>query len=342
MRWLSPNGYHPTDLTYRPRELEATYFEYPAIPVLTRPVNGLICEHYLLPHVRATRPDLIMNYWLYPEGFGAVRVGRTLGVPTIVGAIGSDVRCIGDAYSRHLVRRTVMEAAGVITVSEDLRQRTIALGAPPERVTTILNGCDGDIFRPGDRDGARRELGVDPSSEIVLYVGHLLATKGLGELMEAFAALAASRPKLRLVIIGDGAYTESLKARVVESGLEERVSMPGRLDSATVASWMRACDLFCLPSYSEGCPNAVVEALSCGRPIVATDVGGIPELVKESCGILVPARDAARLRAALDAGLSKAWDSGRIAATSRRDWEKVAEETFAVCEKALASARKLP
>lgn len=335
---LTSKGRESIDLTYQPREMGVTYFEYPAIPMVTRPLNGLICEHYLLPHVRAAKPDLIMNYWLYPEGFGAVRVGRKLGVPVIVGAIGSDVRCIGDPYSRHLIARTVKEAAGVITVSEDLRQRTIALGAPAERVTTILNGCDGEYFRPGDRDEARRKLGIEADSELVLYAGHLLATKGLGELAGAMAELAGRRPKLRLAVIGDGAYREELEARVARAGMADRVWMRGRVDSETVGEWMRAADVFCLPSYTEGCPNAVVEALSCGRPVVASDVGGIPELVGEGCGILTPSRDTRKLTAALEAALERRWDTGRIAASSRRSWEKVADETFAVCERVLAAA----
>jgi glycosyltransferase involved in cell wall biosynthesis len=96
---------------------------------------------------------------------------------------------------------------------------------------------------------------------------------------------------------------------------------------------MRAADIFCLPSYTEGCPNVVVEALACGRPIVATKVGGIPELVRPASGILVPPRDSAALREALQLALSKPWDSVEIARTSTRSWETVSAETWAVCRK---------
>jgi glycosyltransferase involved in cell wall biosynthesis len=96
---------------------------------------------------------------------------------------------------------------------------------------------------------------------------------------------------------------------------------------------MRAADVFCLPSYSEGCPNVVVEALACGRPVVATKVGGIPELVNETCGMLIPPRNAGELAKALDRALSKPWDSEEIARTFTRSWETVAAETLAVCRK---------
>jgi len=339
VKWLTPRNYDQPDLTYQPRDLDTTYFRYPAIPMVTRPVNGLICEQYLLPYVQESRPDLILNYWLYPEGYSAVRVGRTLGIPVIVGAIGSDIRRVSDVYVRHLVRKTLMEAAAVITVSEELRQRTIAMGVPSRRVTAILNGCDGAVFRPGGRDEARRILGLEVSGELILYAGNLLPTKGLAELMDAFIGLAQRRPDLRLALVGEGVSGGKLQARAAAAGVRERVIMPGPQESARVAFWMRACDVFCLPSHSEGCPNVVIEALSCGRPVVATDVGGLPELVDESCGILVPAHDHEKLRAALDTALAVRWDAGRIAAAFQRDWEKVAEETFAVCEKVLHSAQ---
>jgi glycosyltransferase involved in cell wall biosynthesis len=227
----------------------------------------------------------------------------------------------------------MLNADAVITVSEELRQRAIAQGVPAEKITAILNGCDTAVFHPGDRAAAREQVGCDPTDELVVYAGNLLASKGLGELIDAFVALAKSRPKLRLAIAGQGPYGDTLARRAAAAGLEKRVILPGRCDAAGIAHWMRAADLFCLPSYSEGCPNVVVEALACARPIVASNVGGIPELVKKGCGLLVPPRDPVALREALDKALSTAWDSAEIARTSTRSWETVAAETLAVCRR---------
>lgn len=330
---LKPSRYEPADLTWQPPEFQTTYFGYPVIPILTRPFNGRVCAHLLLPYVRRSRPDLILNYWLYPDGYAAVRVGRLLGVPVIVGAIGSDIRTRNDPFTIRLVRQTMLAADAVITVSEDLRQRAIAQGVPAERVTAILNGCDASVFYPGDRALARGKVGCDPESELILYAGNLLASKGLGELMDAFIELAKARPRLRLAIVGQGPYGEVLARRAAAAGVEGRVTMPGRGDAANVAGWMRAADVFSLPSYSEGCPNVVIEALACGRPVVATRVGGIPELVNEASGMLIPPRNAGELCRALDRALSKRWDSEEIARTSTRSWETVAAETLAVCRK---------
>jgi teichuronic acid biosynthesis glycosyltransferase TuaC len=329
--FLKPARYEPADPNWQPPEFTTTYVSYPVIPIVTRPFNGPVVAKILLPHVRMTRPDLILNYWLYPDGYAAVRVGRELGVPVIVGAIGSDIRARNDPITIRRVQETMMDADAVITVSEELRQQVIARGVPADKVTAILNGCDTAIFYPGDHATARKELNLDETAELIVYAGNLLATKGLGELLEAFGRLSKSRPQLQLAIVGQGPYRDTLGRRVAMAGMEGRVKLPGRCDAAGIAQWMRAADLFCLPSYSEGCPNVVVEALACGRPVVATHVGGIPELVKETCGLLVPPRDVTALRVALDTALTRLWDSAEIARTSTRSWETVAAETLAVC-----------
>jgi len=331
--FLKPARYEPADLTWQPPELETTYVSYPVIPILSRPFNGPICAKILFPHVRMTRPDLILNYWLYPDGYAAVRIGRELKVPVIVGAIGSDVRARTDSITIRRVQETMLGADAVIAVSEELRQQIIAQGVQAGKVTAILNGCDTAVFYPGDRDVARKQVGCGADDELIVYAGNLLVTKGLGELIEAFLALVKSRPKARLAIVGQGPYRDMLARRVAMAGAEERVLLPGRCDATGIAQWMRAADVFCLPSYSEGCPNVVVEALACGRPIVATNVGGIPELVKEASGMLIPPRDAEALRGALSGALAKKWDSAEIARTSTRSWETVAAETWAVCRR---------
>jgi len=328
---LAPDAYKdPPDLNYQPPELKTTYLPYPAVPLLTRPINGFTCAHYLLPWVRKNRPDVILNYWLYPEGYSAVRVGRAVGVPVIVGAIGSDIRRVNDPFTRRFVPATMMQAAGVITVSEELRQRAIAMGVPGDKVTTILNGCDTEIFYPGDRGEARAKVGYQLGGELILYVGNVIESKGAAELIGGFMELAKMRPGAVLAVIGDGDYAAALAERATAAGVPERVLMLGRRKSPEVADWMRASDIFCLPSHSEGCPNVIVEALACGRPIVATNVGGIPELVNGDCGILIPPRDSGKLSAALDTALSRRWE---IASTYRRSWQQVADETFEVCRR---------
>jgi glycosyltransferase involved in cell wall biosynthesis len=106
-----------------------------------------------------------------------------------------------------------------------------------------------------------------------------------------------------------------------------------------VAVWMAASDLVTLPSYMEGCPNVVLEALASGRPVVASSVGGIPEILSEECGRLVPPGDSGALALALQSVLERSWDAEAISARGSRSWETVAAELMEVFEILLSSRR---
>ena len=339
-RWLPGGGSEAPDPKFQPDDMRVTFLPYPKLPLLTRPVNGFTCKRRLLPLLRATAPDVVLNYWLYPEGYAAVKAGGVLGAPVVVGSIGSDLRQIKDPFTAYFVKQTLLESAAVITVSEDLRRHALAMGAPAEKVFAIPNGYDASVFHYGDRDSERRSLACEAGSELILYVGNLLQSKGLGELADGFAALLKCRPAARLAVIGEGGYRRAFEGRLAAQKVRERVLILGRQPSQAVASWMRAADLLCLPSYSEGCPNVVMEAIGCGCPVVATSVGGIPEVVDEGNGILALPRDSAGLCRALEAGLCRRWDRPGIAGKSRRGWDAVAEEVFTVCSD--AANRRIP
>jgi len=109
-----------------------------------------------------------------------------------------------------------------------------------------------------------------------------------------------------------------------------------------VAVWMAAADMVTLPSYMEGCPNVVLEALACGRPVVATRVGGIPEIMSNACGRLIPPRDANALAEALEAVLSADWNAGSISAYWSRSWSTVARELLDIFESVAGNAARTP
>jgi glycosyltransferase involved in cell wall biosynthesis len=289
-----------------------------------------------LPLLERSRPDLIIGYFAYPPGEAAVRLGRSLGIPAVVGVLGSDVRIVRGS-TRRAVSKALRKAAYVLGVSRDLCQHAVGLGADPERVIAIPNGCDGEIFRPGNRLQARHELGVSQESELIVYVGRLVALKGLRELFQAMAQLSQSNPSTELACIGDGPLAEELAA-CADRELRGRVRMLGSQAPKVIAKWLAAANLLCLPSHSEGCPNVVLEALSAGRPVVASEVGGVPDLLDAESGLLVKPRDPTSLSRAIELALRRAWDEDAIAAKSRRTWQDVAAETFGVCQRALASA----
>jgi glycosyltransferase involved in cell wall biosynthesis len=330
-----------TDLSFKVNEFKTCYFDYPAIPGLTRAINGVVCANRLEPLIRSSRPDLILNYWLYPEGFAAVRVGRKLGIPVMVKSIGSDLNLLSGAVVPRLAKYTMEHANIVMTVSSDLRRKAIAMGVAAEKIHAITNGCDTSVFKPQSKLEARQHLKIDPQSKLVMYVGRLDVMKGLRELVTACAGLSRTRSSLELCLVGDGPAQPELEELAAELGIRHRVHFAGVCDSQTVARWIAACDVFALPSYSEGCPNVVLEALNCGRPVVATNIGGIPDLVDDHCGILVPSRDSVALTNALDEAIDRTWDFTDISRRSYRGWEQVAQEVFELAKLCVGTSQEL-
>jgi teichuronic acid biosynthesis glycosyltransferase TuaC len=329
-------SYVRADPSYSPPDVRARYIDYPALPLVSRPLNGAVCARSVLPHLERFKPDLILSYYVYPDGYAAVSCGKRLGVPVILGAIGSDINRIPDRISTCLTRKALREASFVLTVSEHLRKEAVRLGASPERTRVVRNGCDTAEFRLADRAEARIRLGLDAESEVAVFVGWIAPTKGLRELVDAINRLRVSHPRLQLFCIGEGAFQAELEVRATDAGSADRIRFLGRRGSPEVASWLAAANVFCLPSYAEGCPNSVIEALACGRPVVGTRVGGIPELVDSESGILVAPGDSEALAAALHEALSRPWNERRISERSQRGWDQVAEETFQICMDRLA------
>ena len=333
-RWAQPRSYlfRAADAESVVAGCETTYLPYPALPLLTRPFNGSLCARALHAPLRAYAPDLVLAYWLYPDAYGAMRAAARARLPLVVGARGSDLR-VRDRLSRALTRPVLRAAQRILVVSEDLgRVATESYGADPGRVRVVPNGCDAAIFHLRDRALARASLGVGADERLVLYVGRLVAEKGLRELVGAIDALSPQDPRLRLVMVGDGPMRDELVRRIGAGG---RIRLAGAQAPAQVAQWMAAADLVTLPSYSEGHPNVLVEAMACGRPVVATPVGGIPEVVDDRSGILVPPRDPEALAWALSEALGRPWDEAALAARHSRDWHRVAGDTLDACQEAL-------
>lgn len=336
-RWARPRSYlfRAADPAHAVPGCDVRYLEYPALPALSRPFNGRLCARTLHAPLREFAPDVVLSYWLYPDAYGAMRAAQRAGVPLVVGARGSDLR-VRDAISRRLTRPVLHAAQRILVVSEDLGRVAVRdYGADPARIRAIPNGCDAAIFHPQPREAARSALGLDAAAELVVYVGRLVPEKGLRELLDAVRTLAPQRPRLQLALIGDGPMRAELEG-CLAADPSLRVALPGALGPQEVARWMAASDLVTLPSYSEGHPNVLVEALACGRPVVATPVGGIPEVVDTDCGVLVPARDPTALAAGLADVLDRGWDASALARRFSRDWDAVAEDTLAACREALA------
>jgi teichuronic acid biosynthesis glycosyltransferase TuaC len=282
--------------------------------------------------------DVLLAAWIYPDGCAVVRLGEELGVPVVLVAQGSDVH---EYLLMPLRRRIIVEhckaAAAIITRSKELSRLLEVENVPNEKLTTIYNGVDADIFKPANKLEVRRELGMSPTEAVILYVGGFFPIKNPGLAVEAIRLLVKDLPDrhVKLVMIGEGTLWEEIRSNVAAAGLADRVSLIRQKTLPEVARYMQAADVLCVPSENEGVPNVMYEAFSCGLRVVATAVGGIPEvLCHDFLGRTVPKGDAPAMAAVLRKVLEEKSQSEQIAEYAQQfRWEKTAEAYFNVLKK---------
>jgi glycosyltransferase involved in cell wall biosynthesis len=237
--------------------------------------------------IREFKPDVLLACWAHPDGWAAVQLGRQFGLPVVVKVHGSDVLVTTrNKARRQRVAEALRRADAVVAVSRDLADHVVALGVDPQNVQVIHHGVDPNVFCPGNQAKARRQLGL-PDGPAILFVGNLLRSKGVGVLMEACAKLVKREVPLNCYLVGSGRDEGHLKAQCRQLGLEGTVHFVGVRAHEQLPDWYRAADLVVLPSFSEGIPNVLREAMMCGRRFVATRVGGIPEITVPEVGTLV-------------------------------------------------------
>jgi teichuronic acid biosynthesis glycosyltransferase TuaC len=238
---------------------------------------------------------VIDAHYFYPDGVAAAWIGQRLRIPVVVTARGSDINVLArHTIPRRLILRAAHQAAAVVTVSESLRTELIRMGVPAGRVRTLRNGVDLVRFSPGDRTAVRRSLGLNAFT--VLSVGRLVPGKGHAIVAQALQQI----PDAEFVIVGDGPERSAIEEVVNVGGLGSRVRFTGSLPHTKLVEYYRAADVMVLASASEGMPNVVLEALACGTPVVATAVGGIPEILDRSVGRVVARRDPHQIAAAIN------------------------------------------
>ncbi len=273
---------------------------YPVVPRVGMSIAPWLMFRALLPVVRALhareRFDAIDAHYLYPDGVAAVWLGQRLGLPVVVTARGTDVTLIPRyAVPRRLIQGAIRDTAALISVSAALKDALIALGAPPDKVTVLRNGVDTALFRPpDDRDAARRALGlIGPT---LISVGLLIERKGHHHVIEAMRAL----PGFAWLIVGEGPAQARLAGMIAQYGLSDRVRLLGPRPHAELPALYGAADALVLASSREGWANVLLESMACGTPVVASNIPGNPEVVREAAaGVVVAANTPAGIAAAV-------------------------------------------
>jgi glycosyltransferase involved in cell wall biosynthesis len=325
--------------------------ERPRVPTLPKKhgfaLSGVMyylsCRRLLRRLTRNRRIDVIHAHTLLPDGFAAVLLGREFHVPVVCTAHGSDVNVY--PFTSRLVRRATTWALHhldrVITVSENLRSQAIALGGSTA-ITVIHNGADTASFKSIKNSDARNRLGLPATGKVVCFVGFLREEKAVEYLLEGFALLG--KPDTTLCLVGDGPLKQALQTRARELAIVERCVFAGSRPHREVPLWLSASDCLVLCSLSEGLPTVLPEAMLCKVPVIATPVGGVPEVICHGeTGLLVPPKNSAAIADALHILLTNTELSAKLAANAERfarnslTWDVNAHRTRAVYDDVVVS-----
>ena len=239
-------------------------------------------------HLRRMKPDV-----LHTHGYRCDLLhggpARRLGIATVSTLHGSSRMGGLSHLFEWLQERALARFDGVVAVSEPLRQSLLARGVPEDRLHLIPNGwVPPEEYL--DRDTARRELGLPENRMIIGWIGRLIPIKGCDVFLEALAMLNRDSPDWHGVVVGDGPQRAALEEQARSLEIGDRITFAGSVPEA--ARIVKALDLFVLSSRSEGTPMTILEVMGAGVPVVATAVGGVPEVVDAPrAGWLVPAED---------------------------------------------------
>ncbi len=256
---------------YRPR--------FMAIPKIGGQLNPDMIARSVLPVARRLHAeigfDLIDAEFFFPDGPAAMKLSEALGIPYTIKARGADIHYWSDQSGcREQIIEAADKAAGLLAVSGALKSDMVALGMDPDKIMVHYTGLDQSRFVPHDRAEEKARLGI--SSPLILSVGALIPRKGQDLLIAALTAL----PDATLMLAGHGDAESDYRALAERLGVAHRVRFMGSVPHDDLPALLAAADVMALVSASEGLANAWVEALACGTPVVASDVGGIRELLK--------------------------------------------------------------
>ncbi len=304
---------------------------------------GLYAASLLLPLraiARRFRPDALLSAWAYPDGTAAAALGRALGLPTVCRVMGSDINDYAQQpWRRPQIAWAMRRTGRIIAVSRALGEECVRLGVARERIDYVPTGVDRARFHPLDRAASRRELGLAPAQKVVVVPGRLAPEKGVAHFIETWAALD---PSWKAILVGAGPSGPELRAQAGRLGLgPERLVFAGFQPEGRMRTYYSAADLVCLPSFEEGWPDVLTESFACGCPWVASDVGGVRDILAlAGSGLVVPPRDRAALGAALREALARDWDRARTAATmERHTLDETARAYVESCRRAAGEAR---
>jgi glycosyltransferase involved in cell wall biosynthesis len=303
-----------------------------------------VMAHYLEAQFRATMAaarergaDVIHAHWAIPTGPAAVSAARRLGLPSVITMHGGDVYVNPEQgydfptrwYVRPALRWTLRHAGALTAITEDCRQHALRAGAPTRSMHLVFNGTDLRRFSPGAASGVDPRFGPN----MIFACRQLFPRKGIRFLVEAAAQLKPRFPDLKVVVAGDGFERPDLIALAERLGIARDVTFLGWVANSELPQYYRAAALSVIPSLEEGFGIPAAEAMGCETAVVASDAGGLPEVVEHGVtGLIVPRGDASALAGAIGELLAdparrqRMGQAGRERALRLFDWDRSAEQ----------------
>lgn len=275
----------------------------------------------LVRRLRELAPDIVHSHLVHADWYGLWAAARA-GVPHAVSSRHNDDRFRWTRAVRWANRWAMRRADRVIAVSHALARFVAEVeGVDPSRIVAVHYGLEAQPLLPDGRAAARARLGIAQDVPLVGVVARLVPQKGVEVLIDAFPAVRARHPTAQLVVVGDGPLRRQLETRAARLGAGSTVRFTGWLDDAMTV--MPACDVVVVPSRWEGFGLTALEAMACARPVVATNVDALPEIVvHELTGLLVTPGDAAALAWAIASLLD---DDGRANALGLAGFARLRE-----------------
>ncbi|MGL1957611.1 MAG: glycosyltransferase [Colwellia sp.] len=309
--WLSHKGERPpsSNIKYCP------YFYIPKFGRRLVPFFQFISLLFLIPWIKNNNPKALMASWGFPDAVAASMLNNLLKLPFFVKVHGTDVNENTQFPPRtRLMKKWLNKAETIFCPSKALVQTLSEKGVEQEKLCVNYNGVNPDIFYPAQ---------VMLSLQKFIFVGSLIATKGCNELISAFIQAKDKFPNIELDIVGEGPMKYSLLKIINQHNLSADIRIHGSVPLPEVAEFIRQANVLVLPSYREGVPNVLLESFASGTPVIATRVGGIPEIVNENVGLLVDAKDINQLANAMEKSLNTTWSNELITEHANQfNWQK--------------------
>ncbi|HOC97310.1 MAG TPA: glycosyltransferase [Candidatus Pacearchaeota archaeon] len=278
--------------------------------------------------------DLIHSHFVWSSGYVGMKLKKEYGTPLVITGHGYDVYKLPfkSKYWRKKIKGILDSADCIITGSKSNKRRLEELGIDMLKVSIINNGFSSNLFYNKDKRVLRKEMGIDESLRICLSVGNLEKVKGHDVLIKAISILKDKGENVFCYIIGTGSRLNYLKRLAKKYGVDSNVSFLGVKPHSEICDYINISDVFVLPSRNEGAPVVLLEALACGKPVVASKVGNVKDILESrDCGYIVNPEDSKALADAISKSLNRNWNTNGIVEYAKRfSWENSVKEILRI------------